>query len=154
MPQGYLASGEAYTSRYDDIIKDIPHKVKILDDSLLFNRNIEEAFYHTLDYLLQCEKNRIIFNREKFKFCQDIVQFRGLQITLSGLTPCKNFSKCYLQLPSPPKYHQCKVLVQASQPSSMGIFTKPYDAAISDLITKNTLLALSPPRCGWHESSQ
>lgn len=35
MPQGFLASGDAYTSRYDDIIKDIPRKVKCVDDTLI-----------------------------------------------------------------------------------------------------------------------
>ena len=28
MPQGYLASGDAYTHRYDEIIKNISHKIK------------------------------------------------------------------------------------------------------------------------------
>ena len=27
-PQGWCTSGDAYTRRYDDIIKDIPHSVK------------------------------------------------------------------------------------------------------------------------------
>ena len=90
MPLGYLASGNAYTHRYDKIIKNIPHKIRIVDDTLLFDKNIEDAFYHTLDYLLLCEKNRIILNREKFQFCQDVVQFGDLQIISSGGTPCEN----------------------------------------------------------------
>ena len=44
MPQGYLASGDAYTRRYDEIIKDVPRKVKIVDDSLLYDQSIEDAF--------------------------------------------------------------------------------------------------------------
>ena len=50
MPQGYLDSSDAYTRRYDDIIKEVPCKVKIVDDN--FNKTIKEAFYKTLDYLL------------------------------------------------------------------------------------------------------
>ena len=49
--QGYLAAGDAYTRRYDEVIKDIPRKVKILDDTLLFDYSIEEAFFHTWDYI-------------------------------------------------------------------------------------------------------
>ena len=56
MPQGYLASGDAYTRRYDKIIKNVPRKVNVVDDTLLFDKNIEEAFYETLDYLLLFEK--------------------------------------------------------------------------------------------------
>ena len=48
MPQGYLAFDDAYTRRYDKIIKNIPRKIKIVNDTLLFNKNIEDTFYHTL----------------------------------------------------------------------------------------------------------
>ena len=51
MPQGYVASGDAYTRRYDEIIKDIPRKIKVVDDILLYDKTIKDAFYHTLDYL-------------------------------------------------------------------------------------------------------
>ena len=76
MPQGYLAPGDAYSWRYDEVIKNIPHKVKIVDDTLLYNSNIEGAFYYTFDFLHHCAKNRIVLKREKFQFCQDTVQFR------------------------------------------------------------------------------
>ena len=45
VPQGHLASGDAYTRRYDDIISDVPRKHKIVDDVLLYDKGIEEAFY-------------------------------------------------------------------------------------------------------------
>ena len=66
MPQGYLASSDAYTHRYDEIIKDVPRKVKAVDDTLFYDQNIEAAFYHTLDYLSLCEKNWIVLNKNKF----------------------------------------------------------------------------------------
>ena len=43
--QGYLDSGDAYTCRYNEIVKDIPCKVNVVDDTLLFDKNIEDAFY-------------------------------------------------------------------------------------------------------------
>ena len=43
-PQGHISSNDAYTHRYDDIIKDVPRKVKVVDDVLLYDCNIEEAF--------------------------------------------------------------------------------------------------------------
>ena len=36
LPQGYLAAGDAYTRCCDEVIKDIPRKVKIIDDTLLY----------------------------------------------------------------------------------------------------------------------
>ena len=40
IPQGYLASGDAYKRRYNEIIKDITRKVKVVDDTLLYDKNI------------------------------------------------------------------------------------------------------------------
>ena len=101
MPQGYLASGDAYTRRYDEIIKNIPRKVKIVDDTLLYDASIEESFYHSFDFLLHCAKNGIVLNKDKFQFCQDTVQFGGLQITPSGVTPSKPMLEAILNFPIP-----------------------------------------------------
>ena len=38
MPQGYVASGDAYTRRYNEMIKDIPRKIKVVDDTLLYDQ--------------------------------------------------------------------------------------------------------------------
>jgi hypothetical protein len=35
LPQGFVAANDAYTSRYDAVIKDVPRKIKIIDDTLL-----------------------------------------------------------------------------------------------------------------------
>ena len=42
-PQGFIASGDAYTQRFDSIITDFPNKVKCVDDTLMWSNNIEEA---------------------------------------------------------------------------------------------------------------
>ena len=78
LPQGFLAGGDAYTHRYDNIIKDVPRKVKIVDDTLLFDYNIEDSFYHTWDFLTLCAQNGIVINEKKFKFCRDTIEFAGL----------------------------------------------------------------------------
>ena len=101
MPQGYVASGDAYTRRYNEIIKDIPRKIKVVDDTLLYDKTIKDAFYHTLDYLSLCETNGIVINKDKFQFCQDVVQFGGLQITPTGVTPSNNLLNAISSFPSP-----------------------------------------------------
>ena len=52
IPQECLAPGDAYARRNDKIIKDIPCLVKVVDGTLLFDQNIEDAFYHTLIVLM------------------------------------------------------------------------------------------------------
>ena len=39
--QGYLTSGDAYTRRYEELVKEVPCKIKIDDDYLLYNHIIE-----------------------------------------------------------------------------------------------------------------
>ena len=54
MPQGFRGAGDAYVSRYDDIIKDVPRKVKIVDDTCLYSKDIEQSFWDAWDYLTLC----------------------------------------------------------------------------------------------------
>ena len=79
-PQGHISSGDAYTRRYDDIIADVPRKKKVVDDVLLYDDNIETAFYHVFDYLVLCYKNGITINPKKFKFAKQEIDFVGYHI--------------------------------------------------------------------------
>ena len=101
MPQGYLASGDAYTSRYDQIIADVPRKVKIVDDTLLWDFSVEEAFYHTFDYLSLCYQNGVVINESKFKFCEKDVQFAGLNMTTTGVAPSLTMLSAITNFPTP-----------------------------------------------------
>ena len=101
IPQGFLASGDVYTRWYDEIIQDFPRKVKIVDDTLLYDDDIESAFFHTFDYLTLCTQNGIVFNESKFQFCRDEVKFGGLTITASGVSPSNSMLDSIDNFPSP-----------------------------------------------------
>ena len=47
-PQGYIASGDGYTRRFDEIVSDIPNKTKCVDDALLWADNLEASFFPSL----------------------------------------------------------------------------------------------------------
>ena len=101
MPQGYLAAGDAYTRRYDEIIKGVPRKIKIVDDTLLYDTNIEESFFHTWDYLALCAQNGIVINEFKFQFCRDTVIFAGLKLTQTGIAPPESILSAITDFPVP-----------------------------------------------------
>ena len=101
MPQGFLASGDAYTRRYDDIIRDVPRVVKIVDDALLYDETIEGAFFHTFDYLTLGAQNGIVFNKSKFQFCQENVDFGGLRLTPDGIAPSATMLMAIQDFPTP-----------------------------------------------------
>ena len=79
-PQGHVSSGDGYTSAYDDIIKDVSRKKKIVDDTCLYDTDIE-----TFDYLVLCAENGITLNPVKFKFCRREVDFVGYLSHCVGL---------------------------------------------------------------------
>ena len=57
-PQGYIASGDGYTRRYDDIVAGIPNHTKCVDDCLLWEADIEKIFLATCRWLDVCGKVR------------------------------------------------------------------------------------------------
>ena len=91
-PQGFHASGDGYTRRFDDVTVDTPRKICCIDDSLLWDETIESAFWHTLEYITHCGRNGIV-NPDKFQFAEDEVEFAGFRITADDVKPTKKWPK-------------------------------------------------------------
>jgi hypothetical protein len=98
---GFSCRGDGYTRRFDDITVDVPRKAKCIDDSLLWDHSIEEAFWHTLDYLDLCAANGIVFNLEKFHFAEMEVEFEGFTLTATGLKPSRLLLDSIQMFPTP-----------------------------------------------------
>ena len=80
-PQGFHASGDAYTRRFDDITSKFERVSRCVDDSILWDDSIEEVFWHTFDYLKHCSDNGIVFNVGKFVFAEKECEFAGFELT-------------------------------------------------------------------------
>ena len=72
-PQGYLASGDAYTHCYYKVTMGVENKRQVIDDTLLYQPDVGSSFNHTAKYLTLCGKNGIILNLAKFKFAEEEV---------------------------------------------------------------------------------
>ena len=101
LTQSFLASGDPYTQRYDDILEYIPRKIRIIDDTLLYDKNIEDAFFQTWDYLHLCATAGIVINDKKFKFYRDTVEFAGLKLTPNGVSPSDHILSAIKNFPKP-----------------------------------------------------
>ncbi|MEL6803414.1 MAG: reverse transcriptase domain-containing protein, partial [Bacteroidota bacterium] len=101
VPAGLVDSGDKYTSRYDSVIQHIPRKVKCVDDTLLYDSSISDAFFHTFDYLYKCAAHGIVFNSNKFQFCQKEITFAGFRITSSGIKPSTATLQAIRDFPTP-----------------------------------------------------
>ena len=100
-PQGYIASGDGYTRRYDEIVATIPNKTKCVDDVLLWANTIEESFDQTVNWLDTCGRHGITLNPDKFVLAEDEVEFAGFQITLDSVRPCQRYLHWILEFPTP-----------------------------------------------------
>ena len=100
-PQGNLASGDAYTHRYDNIVRDFGDIAKGVDDVCLWGKNNQENFHKTCKYVDLCSKNGIVFNPDKFVFCRDEVEFLGFQVTMDSLKPAQQMLQSIREFPTP-----------------------------------------------------
>ena len=100
-PQGYKASGDGYTARFDSIIEDVQNKTKCVDDTLMWSTDIEQAFHDAANFLTRCGKSGITLNPDKFVFAQDTVQFAGFEIGPTTVKPARKFTKAIAEFPTP-----------------------------------------------------
>ena len=100
-PMGFHASGDAYTRRFDDITSGVKRSTRCVDDSILWADTVEEAFWHTFDYLKLCGDNGIVFNKEKFQFASETVEFAGYEVSSTGYKPPKSIIAAISEFPTP-----------------------------------------------------
>ena len=100
-PQGYMAAGDGYNQRYDNIIADIQRKTKCVDDVCMWDTTLEEHWWRVIDYLIRVGKNGVILNPKKFQFCQSTVEFAGFQITETDVKPLPKYLDAIRDFPRP-----------------------------------------------------
>jgi hypothetical protein len=50
-PQGFVASGDRYNARYDDVLAEVPRKAKCVDDLALWDKDLMTHWWRILDHL-------------------------------------------------------------------------------------------------------
>ena len=100
-PQGYNTSGDAYTHRYDKIVMGVKNMRRVIDDTLLYEDSIEQAFYQVAEYLTLVGKNGIILNPDKFQFAADSVDWAGVRLTADKVEPLPAHVQAIREYPTP-----------------------------------------------------
>ncbi len=99
--QGYKASGDAFTKRFDDITIGVPDYTRCVDDSCLWKPTIEEIFWHTCRYIDLCARNGVIFTPKKFVFGREVVEFAGYTVALDSIKPTDKMLSAIRDFPTP-----------------------------------------------------
>ncbi|KAK4305128.1 hypothetical protein Pmani_022960 [Petrolisthes manimaculis] len=100
-PMGFLASQDAYTQRYDSIITDVPRKTKCVDDTIMWDTDLNEHWWRVIDYLELVGRNGVILNPAKFQFASKEAEFAGFQITKTGVKPLPKYLNAIATFPRP-----------------------------------------------------
>jgi hypothetical protein len=99
--QGYTASGDRYTRRYDAITKEFLNKIHMVDNTLLWNDDLNSVFIQTCEYLDTCARNIIVLNLDKFHFAKEVVEFAGFEITMDSVQPSEKHLQVIHNFPVP-----------------------------------------------------
>ena len=100
-PQGYAASQDGYTRRFDEIVNDFSNKTKCIDDQCLWADTLEENFFQTCRWLDICGRHGIVQNPEKFVFGSDAVAFAGFVVTANDIQPSDKHIRAARDFPRP-----------------------------------------------------
>ena len=100
-PQGYKVSGDAYTARYDKITVDVKNMRRVIDDTLLYEYDVEKSFRQVAEYLTLVGNNGIILNPDKFTFAADEVSWAGVKISKEKVAPLEDHVLAIRQFPTP-----------------------------------------------------
>ena len=100
-PMGYIASQDAYTSRYDAIIVDIPRKSKCVDDTIIWDDDLYSHWMRVHDYLELVGRKGVILNPHKFQFASQTVNFAGFHITAHDVKPLPKYLDAIATFPRP-----------------------------------------------------
>ena len=100
--QGFLASGDGYARRFDEIIADVERKTKCVDDTLMWDNSLEEHWWRMLDFLELLGSNKIILNKKTFQFSRT-VNFTGFTITENKIKSLRKLISAIEGFPTPSK---------------------------------------------------
>lgn len=137
-PQGYLASGDAYTHRFDKVTQDVENCKRNTDDSILFEDTIEGNYKATAAYLSLLGQHGILQNRDKFDFCQKTVTWSGFVISEDSVAPSPHITEAIRTFPTPQNATDLRSFYALVNQVAAYYAVAPQLEPVRDLLKKNT----------------
>ena len=136
-PQGWLATGDAYTQRFDKITENVKQKRQCIDDSLLYSFSVEEAFLENCAYLTLTGRNGIILNPDKFQFAQETVDWAGVRVTMDKVEPLPEHIESIKSYPTPTNLTDMRSFFALVEQVAPFVMVKPYLYPFRELLKKD-----------------
>ena len=74
---------------------------RVIDDTLLYAKDMEGAFKQVAEYLTLVGKNGIVLNSDKFSFGEDTVDWAGIRIGNDKVKPLPDHIRAIKEFPTP-----------------------------------------------------
>ena len=98
---GDHVSMDAYNYRFIKVTENVEKLRRCVDDSLIHAATLEEAFFHTAEYLSLLGQNGILQNSEKFQFGTKTVEWAGFSIGEHSVKPLPKHTAAIRTFPTP-----------------------------------------------------
>ena len=85
-PQGLISAGDEFNRRTDAAFSGLRDLIKIVDDALIFDNDLDEHVDHVRAVLQRAREHGITFSRKKFVFAASEVDFCGHVVNGDGFT--------------------------------------------------------------------
>ena len=115
-----------------------------VDDSLLYEDDIETNFYRTCDFLEKGAHGGCTFNPKKFEFAERVVTFLGFSVTDTGIKPTPAFIDSILSFPPPQNITDVRSWYGAINQISYSFATAPIMALFRHLLSSKVPFMWSP----------
>ena len=86
-PQGYVSSGDGYNRRFDAILSTCERSKRCVDNTLLYDSELEEHWWRVIDFLEKVGHAGIVLTSKKLQFCSKSVDFAGFRLLPDHVEP-------------------------------------------------------------------
>ena len=100
-PQGFLSSGDGYNRRFQALLSGFQRMERCVDDTIHYDRNLEDHWWRTIDFLSKVGSSGVVLNPDKFQFAQREVDFAGFRIAEDNIKPLPRYLDAIQNFPVP-----------------------------------------------------
>jgi len=141
-PQGWMASGDAYTQRFDKISSSFKNVIKQVDDSLLYHSTIAGSHNLMSEYLHHLGKHGIVINADKLQLAQETVKFAGFQVSMTRISPLPVHIDAIKEFPAPRNSTDIRSFFALLDQVAYAYSVKEHLLPFRDLLKKETKILL------------
>ena len=100
-PYGLSSISEHYDRRMYEAFQDLTGFRRIVDDVLIYDKDLDSHIDHVRQFLQWCEERGISLNCDKFQFCQRNIDFTGFHLSPDGYRISNDIIQAVRSFPTP-----------------------------------------------------